>query len=129
MKFKCGECLLLALFMFFIELIKRCCPLPSSIQMVDPLIIKINIEKFENISLIILLNYTTENRSRKKLILQFLGYGTPVGKFNKYLIKLLVKKFILKKKRIKIKLIKEKLNLILFKKILSAFMGNLIYLI
>ena len=70
MKFKCGECLLLALFMFFIELIKRCCPLPSSIQMVDPLIIKINIEKFENISLIILLNYTTENRSGKKLILQ-----------------------------------------------------------
>ena len=70
MKFKCGESLLLALFMLFIELIKRCFSLPKSIEMVDPLIIKINPEKFENISFIIFLDEATEGRTGKKIRLQ-----------------------------------------------------------
>lgn len=69
MKFKYGESLLLALLLLFLELIKRCCP-KKTIIMVDPLKIKINTEKFENISIILLLNETIDNRAGKQIKLQ-----------------------------------------------------------
>ena len=67
MKFKCDESLLLALFMLFIELIKRCSSSPSKIELVDPLIIKIDTEKFENISLLVHLDNNTDDRSGKRI--------------------------------------------------------------
>ena len=61
MKFKYGVNVLLALLLLFLGLIKRCCPL--SIEMVDPLVIKINREKLEVIPIIMLLDEEKENRA------------------------------------------------------------------
>jgi len=74
MKYKCGESLLLALLLFFLELIKRRCP-QASIRMVDPLIIKINSEKYETIPIILLLNKEIEKRSGKKILLESKSSG------------------------------------------------------
>ena len=66
MKFKYGENVLLALLLLFLELIKRC--YPYVIEMVDPLVIKINPEKLETIPIIVLLNKTIEeNREDQKI--------------------------------------------------------------
>ena len=66
MRFIYGENLLFALFFLFLELIIRCYS-SITIEMVDPLVIKINTEKLEFISFIILLNESIENRSAQKL--------------------------------------------------------------
>ena len=68
MKLKCCENLGCVLLIFFLELIKRCCTLLSSIEMVDPHVIKINPEKPENISFIIILNDIIGNRTGKRAI-------------------------------------------------------------
>ena len=64
MKFKCYENLLPVLFLFFLELIKRCSP-SESIESVYPLIIPINTKKFENISFIIRFFEDIKNRTGK----------------------------------------------------------------
>ena len=69
MKFKFGENLLMVLLLFLLELIKRCSSL--SINLVDPLIIKINPEKPENISFILVLDEDIGNRSNKKIKLEY----------------------------------------------------------
>ena len=66
MRFIYGGNLLFTLFFLFLELIIRCCS-SITIELVDPLIIKINIEKLEIIPIIILLNGTIENRSAQKI--------------------------------------------------------------
>jgi len=76
MKFKFCDNLLLALFLLFLELIKRCSPNDfMEVETVDPLIIKINTntEKPDNISFIsfiILFNDNIPNRTGKSIILK-----------------------------------------------------------
>ena len=66
MKFKYGENVLLALLLLFLELIKRC--YPYIIEIVDPLVIKINPESSEIIPIIVRLNKTIEeNREDQKV--------------------------------------------------------------
>ena len=65
MKFKYGENVLLALLLLFLDLIKRSCPF--NIEIVDPLVIKINTEKLEIIPIIVLLNQAIDNRAEQKI--------------------------------------------------------------
>ena len=79
MKFKYGENVLLALLLLFLELIKRC--YPYVIEMVDPLVIKINPEKLEIIPIIVLLNKTIEeNRENQKIKLVKVSTTSPFSK-------------------------------------------------
>ena len=79
MKFKYGENVLLALLLLFLELIKRC--YPYVIEMVDPLVIKINPEKLEIIPIIVLLNKTIEeNREDQKIKLIKVSTTSPFSK-------------------------------------------------
>ena len=78
MKFKYGENVLLALLLLFLELIKRCCPL--AIEMVDPLVIKINTEKLEVIPIIMLLDEEKENRAEQTIKLEEVSDSNPFDK-------------------------------------------------
>ena len=71
MKFKFGQNVLLALLLLFLELIKRCCPF--IIEIVDPLVIKINTENLVTIPIIVLLNNTIDDRANQKIKLQKLS--------------------------------------------------------
>jgi hypothetical protein len=78
MKFKYGENVLLALLLLFLELIKRCCPL--AIEMVDPLVIKINTEKLEVIPIIMLLDEEKENRAGQTIKLVEVSDSNPFNR-------------------------------------------------
>ena len=75
MKFKYGVNVLLALLSLILGLIKRCCPL--SIEMVDPLVIKINTEKLEVIPIIMLLDEEKENRAGQTIKLVEVSNSNP----------------------------------------------------
>jgi len=75
MKFKFGQNVLLALLLLFLELIKRCCPF--IIEIVDPLVIKINTENLVTIPIIVLLNNTIDDRANQKIKLQKLSDASP----------------------------------------------------
>jgi len=75
MKFKFGQNVLLALLLLFLELIKRCCPF--IIEIVDPLVIKINTENLVIIPIIVLLNNTIDDRANQKIKLQKLSDTSP----------------------------------------------------
>ena len=65
MKYMYGENVFLALLLLFLDLIKRSCPF--NIEIVDPLVVKINPEKLEIISFMILLDKIIDNRAEQKI--------------------------------------------------------------
>lgn len=79
MKFKFGQNVLLALLLLFLELIKRCCPF--IIEIVDPLVIKINTENLVTIPIIVLLNNTIDDdRANQKIRLVKVSTTSPFSK-------------------------------------------------
>ena len=81
MKFKYGENVLLALLLLFLDLIKRSCPF--NIEIVDPLVIKINTEKLEIIPFMILLDKIIDNRAEQKIKLTKITNSSASSPFNK----------------------------------------------